>query len=278
MRIYIRVADHVSTRFATNHSTPITGPITYQVQLAGQVGSTAVRCLIPVCLVVLEEVFLVLQSIGDGPLVLNITLTAVDNGNVTQAQRNNSSSENIHNISALVHQINLTQHTNSALTLGVHLTRQLQTIGVGQILVGRGDGQNDGVGLADVLENHIPNLALNILGLISDGHLGQTGQIDQGQGEDVGRVDAQVDRNRRDTGIAADLGLRLPDNLLTNLVEVEELLARDMQELAILIDIGLGVCRLDLVISVRLRRRGLVDQLQDKRSPSDNSGTTRQAK
>lgn len=135
---------------------------------------------------VLEEVLLVLQSVSDRLLVLDVTLTTVDDGDVTQTQRDNPSSENIHNVGSLIHQIDLTQDTDGALSLGVYLARQLQTVGVGQILVGRGHGQDDSVGLADVLEHHILDLALNVLRLVSDRHLGQTGQIDEGQCEDVG--------------------------------------------------------------------------------------------
>ena len=75
---------------------------TYQIQLSGQVGSTAIGSLIPISLVVLKEVLLVLQRISNGLLVLDITLTTVNDWDVAQAQRNDAAGKNINDVGPLV--------------------------------------------------------------------------------------------------------------------------------------------------------------------------------
>lgn len=124
------------------------------------------------------------------------------------------------------------------MSLGVNLPRHLQTIGVGKILVRSGDRQYDRIRLLNVLHHHIPDLTLDIAGLVADRHLCETGQINEGQSEDVGRVDAEVDGGRGDTGVFADLCLCLAADLIADLVEVEELLAGDVEELAPLVRVG----------------------------------------
>ena len=153
------------------------------------------------------------------------------------------------------------------MSFGVDLASQLQTVRVGQISVGRGDGEDDGVGLLDVLEDHVSDLSLDIARLISDGDLGQPGQIDQGQGQNVRGVDSQVNGGRGDASISADLGLGLPANLIANLMKVVEFLAGNVQELAPFVGISLLVSRSrvgDLGgVTVRLGGSRAVDQLQD---------------
>jgi hypothetical protein len=130
----------------------------------------------------------------------------------------------------------------------------------------------------DVLENHVPDLPLDIARLVADGHPCQAGQIDQGEVEDVGRIDAQVDRGGRDAGVAADLGLGLPADLIANLVEVVELLAGDVQELAPLLRVGLLVGAVgDLLLGAVYCLPGPVDELEDERAAGDDAGATRQA-
>ena len=75
-------------------------------------------------------------------------------------------------------------------TLWIDFSREFQTIGVCKICVSCGDGENDGVGFGDVLENHIPYLFLNVLWLITDWDLCEAGKIDEGECEDVGREDS----------------------------------------------------------------------------------------
>lgn len=57
------------------------------------------------------------------------------------------------------------------LTLWVHLLGDLQSIRVGQVSVGRGDGQDQTALLGDELQQHVPDLVLDVYGLISDSNL-----------------------------------------------------------------------------------------------------------
>lgn len=133
--------------------------------------------------------------------------------------------------SMFLHKIDLSQDSDSSGTLGVDITGKTKTVRVGEIDIGGSDCQNDGVGLGDVLHNHVPDLLFNILGLVSNGqlmavnsetgmvvsvqsemkydayncpvgivlYLSQAGQVDKGQRQDMRGVDAEVDRKRRDS-------------------------------------------------------------------------------
>lgn len=50
---------------------------------------------------------------------------------------------------------------------------QLQSFRVDEIDVGGGDGEDDTVGLRNVLGDEVPRLLLNIGRLIANGHLGE---------------------------------------------------------------------------------------------------------
>ena len=67
-----------------------------------------------------------------------------------------------------LHQVNLGQNTDCSCSLRVDLSCKFESIRVGKICVGSGNSQNDGIGLSNVLDNHILDLPLNILGLVSD--------------------------------------------------------------------------------------------------------------
>lgn len=178
---------------------------TYEVEFASKIWCTTIAGLVAICLVGFEKLALVLQGVRDGTLVLNVSLTSVDDGDIAESEGDDSSSKNVDDIGALVHEVNLGQDTDGPLSLGVNLAGELETVRVGQIGVCGSDGEDDGVGLANLLQNHVLDLLLNVSGLVSNRHLGQAGQIDKGQGEDVGRVDAEVDGGGRDAGVAASL-------------------------------------------------------------------------
>lgn len=73
----------------------------------------------------------------------------------------------------------LPQHP--CLTLGVHILRQFQGIRVGQVSVGRGDGQDQAALSGDELHDHIPDLLLDVRGLVSDWHLCDPRKVDESQ-------------------------------------------------------------------------------------------------
>lgn len=57
-------------------------------------------------------------------------------------------------------------------TLRVDLLGDLQSVRVGQVSVGRRDGQDEAALLGDELHQHVPDLVLDVLRLVSDGHFG----------------------------------------------------------------------------------------------------------
>lgn len=59
----------------------------------------------------------------------------------------------------------------SVSTVRVDLAGHLQGLRGGHVRVGGGDGQDDAVGVGDVLQDEISYLNLDILRLIADGHL-----------------------------------------------------------------------------------------------------------
>ena len=250
-----------------------------EVELSGQIGRAAVGALVPIGLVVLEKVLFGLEGRVDGLLVVNVPLSAVDDRDIAETERDDAPSQDVDHIGALVHQIHLGEDADGALALGVHLSGQLQAVRVGEIDVGGGDGQDDGVGLLDVLEDHVSDLALDIAGLVANGHAGQAGKIDEGEVEDVWGVDAQVDGGRGDACVPANLGLGLPADLIPNLVEVKELLAWDVEELAPLARVGCSVGgALDFRVDAIGPRVGrAVDELEDERPTGDDAGTAGQA-
>ena len=65
-------------------------------------------------------------------------------------------------------------------TVGIDTLCQVEGVRGGQISVGRSDSQDETGLLGDELHKHVADLGLDVNGLISNGDLGQTGQINQG--------------------------------------------------------------------------------------------------
>ncbi|KAH3667130.1 hypothetical protein OGAPHI_002779 [Ogataea philodendri] len=196
------------------------------VQLLGQVWRTAVVSLAAIGWVVLEESSFVVQSLSDGLVVLNILLSSINDRDVSGPQWDDSACQNVNNVGSLVHQIDLGQNTNGSESFRVDLSGQLQTVTIGQILIGSIDGQNDRVWFRNELHDHLTNLFLNILRLVSNRNFGQSRQINKRQGQNVWRIDPQIDRNRANTRVFSRLCFGLSHDLLTDVVKVVELLAR----------------------------------------------------
>jgi hypothetical protein len=134
--------------------------------------------------------------LSDRSFVVDITLTTVDDGYVSKSKRDDSSSENVDNVRSLIHEIYLGQDSDRSKTLGIDFTSEFQSIRVSQISVGGSNGEDDGVGLLNELQEHVADLNLNIARLISDSDLGETGKIDEGEGEDVRGEDTKTDWKR----------------------------------------------------------------------------------
>lgn len=66
---------------------------------------------------------------------------------------------------------NFSFHFLSLSTVWVDLAGHLQGLRGGHVRVGGSDGQDDAVGVGDVLQDEISDLNLDVLRLIADGHL-----------------------------------------------------------------------------------------------------------
>lgn len=69
-------------------------------------------------------------------------------------------------------------------TLWVDLFGYLERVGVSQVRVGRGHGQQQAVLLGDELHEHVPDLVLNVSRLVTYWHLGHPWQVDQCEVQD----------------------------------------------------------------------------------------------
>lgn len=74
-----------------------------------------------------------------------------------------------------------TTQSAASLTLWVHLLGDLQSIGVGQVSVSRGDSQDQTAFLSDELHQHVTDLVLNVMGLVANSNLSHTRKVDQGE-------------------------------------------------------------------------------------------------
>ena len=110
-------------------------------------------------------------------------------------------------------------------TFRIYFTGQLESVRVCEISVCSGDGKDDGVWFCDVLENHVPDLFLDVLGLVPDRDFCKTREIDEGEGEDVGGEDSEVDGSRGDSGVRSGLRVRFSDDFIAYFAKVVKLLA-----------------------------------------------------
>lgn len=204
---------------------------------------------------VLEEIAFVFEGLADRFRGFDIALTTVNDRYISQAKRDDATSKNVHDVGTLVptfrvqsvemdmatknsHQVNLCQDTNCPRPLRVHFSRHLQTIRVRQIGVSTSDGQDDTRGFRNIFHEHLSDLFFNIPWLVPDGHFRQPGKINQRQCQNIRRVYAKINGLRRNSCITASFGFSIPDDFVSNLVEIVELLARKMEKFAPFIGIS----------------------------------------
>lgn len=72
----------------------------------------------------------------------------------------------------MVHEVELRQYADCALSRGIHMPCQLEGFRIDDINIGRGDSEDDAVGLGNILRDEIAGLLLDVCGLISNGNLG----------------------------------------------------------------------------------------------------------
>lgn len=126
---------------------------------------------VSICRVELEKFSLSTKGICEGLVSLNVLLGPIDNTNESKLQRVNPSGKNLKGVGAVVHKVQLGQHTNGPLPLWVDLACKLESFRVDQVDIGRRDSEDDTVGFSNVFANEVLRLLLNIRRLVSDWHL-----------------------------------------------------------------------------------------------------------
>mmetsp|Transcript_16929 Transcript_16929/g.41237 ORF Transcript_16929/g.41237 Transcript_16929/m.41237 type:complete len:206 (+) Transcript_16929:1554-2171(+) len=177
-----------------------------------------------------EELLFLLETFTNTEISIDILLSSVDNTNVSTLQGNQLVLEDFRSICARIHQVKLCQNTNSSVSIRVSGLSKLQSIAVGNISVCGSNSQNDCVGVRNKLKEHLVNLLLNVLWLITNRNLGHSWQIHQCQCKDTGRVDLEVNRIVADTLVVSGKTIGLSNNLFANLPELVELLTRHVQK------------------------------------------------
>ena len=68
----------------------------------------------------------------------------------------------------MIHQVYLGENTNGSTADRVDMTGKLQGLGIDNVNISGGDGQDNAVGFGDILRNQVAGLLLNIGGLITN--------------------------------------------------------------------------------------------------------------
>mmetsp|Transcript_65494 Transcript_65494/g.109896 ORF Transcript_65494/g.109896 Transcript_65494/m.109896 type:complete len:722 (+) Transcript_65494:87-2252(+) len=206
-----------------------------------------------------DELLLGLQGATDVLFLKDVLLPAVDHADVPALQGHHFAHQDVHRVRALVHQVQLREDADGPVARRVDFAGDGQGVGVGQVVVGGGHGEDDAVLLRDVLHDEVADLHVHVRGLVPDRDLRDARQVDEGQVEHVRRVDLELDRLAGDRLPGPGLVVRRVHNLLPDPPELCELHARLVKELA-----------------VRLRVLGEVQELQDEGPPGDDAGAARE--
>mmetsp|Transcript_14955 Transcript_14955/g.23577 ORF Transcript_14955/g.23577 Transcript_14955/m.23577 type:complete len:230 (-) Transcript_14955:335-1024(-) len=186
----------------------------------------------------LEEALLAAEALADVDAVVDVLLPPVDHAHVPPPQRDHPVVEHLGGVGARVHEVDLGQHPDGPVAHAVHLLGELESVRVGQVPVGRGDGQDDRARVADVGQAHLPDLVLDVQRLVPHRHLGDPGEVHEGEVEHAGAEHAQVDALVRDALVAPREPVRLAYDLIPDFIEVGELTPGHVQELPPLLPIG----------------------------------------
>lgn len=94
------------------------------------------------------------------------------------------------------------------LTLRVHVLCQFESVRIGQVSVGGSDSQDQTALPGDELHDHVPDLLLDVCGLVPHRHLGDARQVNESQVEhcNSGRRRTSEGDDRTDAGGEAACG------------------------------------------------------------------------
>ena len=119
----------------------------------------------------LEKVHFSLQSLLHGLVALNILLRSIYYTNEAQLQRVDATRENIKGVCAVIHEINLCEDANGAAAEGIDMAGEFERFRVDNVDVCGRNGQDNTVGLGNVLRNKSSGLLLDVGRLVANGDL-----------------------------------------------------------------------------------------------------------
>jgi hypothetical protein len=96
------VHENLSSPFISTCTSSQQSCSTHDIESLGEVRRSTVRRLTPVTRVVLEELLLVLERLRDGTLVVDIALSSVDDGDVSETEGDDTTSKNVDDVGSLV--------------------------------------------------------------------------------------------------------------------------------------------------------------------------------
>lgn len=211
-----------------------------------------------------EELRLVFQGRRYRYLVVDLLLGSAFHAKVAQFQGVDVSLEQFDGVSAFVHEVNLRHDANGALAVRVHFSRDLNRVRVGQVRIGRRQGQDQRVWRRDELHREVSYLRFNVLRLSLDWHPCHAGEVHESQVDQFGREYCQPDWRLSNTLLVACYFLRLRHDLFSDVVKIVEFVALPMQKLAVLLEFFL----LAIFVFNTLK-------LQYKRTARDDARATR---
>ena len=132
---------------------------------------------VPICRMMPEEFLLGLESLRQRLVRLDVLLRSIDHADESQLQRIHSTRQDIERVGPVIHEVDFSEHPDRPSTHRIDISSQLQSFGIDDIHIGRRDGQDDTVGLGDILRDERPGLLLDIRRLISNRYLRRSGEM-----------------------------------------------------------------------------------------------------
>lgn len=132
------------------------------VELLGHVARTALVGKGSVGRVSGKELLLLLRCILHRQTDVDVLLRPVDDADEAELERVDSTGQDVGCVRPLVHQVELCEHADCPQPSGVDRPGELERVRVGEVYVGGRDGEDDRVGLGDVVSDQVADLALDV--------------------------------------------------------------------------------------------------------------------
>ena len=214
-----------------------------------------------------EELSLGGASFADRPALRDVLLAPVHHTDVSEPQRDNFASDARDGVGAAVHDVELGDDADGPFAHGIHELGQCECVGVGEVGVGGGDGEDEARFAFDVGEDHVSDAFLDVGWLVPDWDARDAREVHQGHGEDVRGANLEADLLVRDAFVVAGAPVGFALDLFADGFKLGEDLVWAVEELAPLHR------RLVVVARVMVRR---VHELEHERAARADVGAARQ--